>query len=655
MGGALYGIVKMLQTIKKIEMKNILFIVLMLAVMVSIKAQITIQGTVSDASGNPIPGANIIVKGTTIGTVTDIEGKFSINAPDSTSILVFSFIGYISEEIKVGNQQEVNLSMTENIQTLDEIVVVGYGVQKKSELTGAVCSVSLNGRSGKKRIRKSKHSQNNTYQRFSNNNVTSVQTQTSTPYFNPTDNESYTTIEENTFKLVQLDPLSTFSIDVDRAGYANVRRFLNNGQKPPVDAVRIEEMINYFDYGYSEPESEHPLAIHTDVATCPWNEDHLIMQVAMQAKKIKKENLPPSNLVFLIDVSGSMSSANKLPLVKQSLNMLTNQLRNEDKVAIVVYAGAAGQVLSPTRGSNKDKIKEAINNLNSGGSTAGGAGIKLAYELAEKNFIKDGNNRVILATDGDFNVGVSSEKELEKLIESKRKTGIYLTCLGYGMGNYKDSKLETLADKGNGNYSYIDNIQEAQKVLVEEFSGTMFTVAKDVKIQIEFNPQHVGAYRLIGYENRLLNDEDFKDDTKDAGEVGAGHAVTALYEIIPAGTKSKWLKDVDELKYQLTTPANETYQQEIATVKVRYKLPDAEESIPFEQIVYNTQKSIEESSEALRFASSVAMFGMLLRNSEFTEKIVYEDVLNLAKEGRSSDEDGYKAEFIRLVKSASSL
>src|SRR5688572_17474263 len=366
------------------------------------------------------------------------------------------------------------------------------------------------------------------------------------------DTEDYDNIVENKFLTARQNPLSTFSIDVDEAAYSNVRRYLENGSMPPRGAVRIEEMINYFDYVYPKPQNNDPFTVNTEISDCPWNPQHRLVHIGLQGKEIPVDNLSSSNMVFLIDVSGSMDVPNKLPLVQASLNMLVDQLREKDKVAIVVYAGNAGLVLPVTNGSDKIRIKEAINNLEAGGSTAGGEGIQLAYKIAKDNFIKQGNNRIILATDGDFNVGISSDDELVRLIENEREAGVFLSVLGYGMGNYKDNKMQQLADKGNGNHSYIDNINEARKVLVNEFGSTLFTIAKDVKIQIEFNPDKVEGYRLIGYENRMLAAEDFNDDRKDAGELGSGHTVTALYEIIPAGVESSFLKKVDPVKYQVS-------------------------------------------------------------------------------------------------------
>ncbi len=431
-----------------------------------------------------------------------------------------------------------------------------------------------------------------------------------------------------------------------------MRRFINDGQLPPKDAVRIEEMINYFGYNYEQPKGENPFSINTEVAKTPWNEDHLLVQVGLQGKKLAMEDLPASNIVFLLDVSGSMSSPNKLPLLKSSLKMLTNELRPMDRVSIVVYAGAAGLVLEPTRGDNKQKIMEALDKLQSGGSTAGGAGIRLAYEVAKKNFVDGGNNRVILATDGDFNIGESSNSAMELLIEEKRKEGVFLTVLGFGMGNYKDSKMETLADKGNGNYAYIDTMKEAKKVLVNEFGGTLFTIAKDVKIQVEFNPNHVQAYRLIGYENRMLKDEDFNDDKKDAGELGSGHTVTALYEIIPVGVESEFVKDIDPLKYQDKEVVKAANTNELLTVKFRYKAPDGDKS---KLITKTVKKGVRNASDNLNWASAVAGFGMMLRDSEFKGDLSYSSVIALAKGSKGSDEFGYRSEFIQLAELAKGM
>jgi len=468
--------------------------------------------------------------------------------------------------------------------------------------------------------------------------------------------EDYDNIVENKFLTATKNPLSTFSIDVDEAAYSNVRRYLDNGSMPPAGAVRIEEMINYFDYVYPKPSNGEPFTVNTEISDCPWNTQHRLVHIGLQGKEIPVDNLPSSNMVFLIDVSGSMDEPNKLPLVQASLNMLIDQLREKDKVAIVVYAGNAGLVLPTTSGANKIKIKEAIDNLEAGGSTAGGEGIQLAYKVAKDNFIKEGNNRIILATDGDFNVGVSSDDELVRLIEKERKDGVFLSVLGYGMGNYKDSKMQQLADKGNGNHSYIDNINEARKVLVSEFGSTLFTIAKDVKIQIEFNPSKVQAYRLIGYENRMLASEDFNDDTKDAGELGSGHTVTALYEIIPAGVKDTFIKTVDPLKYQANNGeiADEN-SPEIMTIKLRYKDPNGEVSKLISHPVIDSHLLLVNTSENFRFSAAVAEFGLLLRDSEYKQQSSFQQVVSLAKAAKGNDDHGYRSEFVRLVESATSF
>ena len=461
--------------------------------------------------------------------------------------------------------------------------------------------------------------------------------------------EDYDNFVENQFESPKSAPLSTFSIDVDNASYTNVRRFINNGQSVPKDAVRVEEMVNFFKYNYPQPQDQHPFSINTEYSNCPWNSNHKLLKIGLQGKNIPTENLPASNLVFLIDVSGSMSDANKLPLLKQSLKILVNELRKKDKVAIVVYAGAAGMVLPPTTGDEKQTIINALENLNAGGSTAGGAGINLAYKLAQENFVKGGNNRVILATDGDFNVGASSNTDMQTLIEEKRKSGVFLTCLGYGMGNYKDSKMEILADKGNGNYAYIDNIQEANRFLGKEFKGSMFAIAKDVKIQIEFNPKQVQAYRLIGYENRKLRPEDFTNDAIDAGELGSNHTVTALYEVIPTGVKSEFLNNTPDLKYTKTNSNEDNYSNELATIKFRYKKPDGDKSIEMVKVIENKSIPLKNSSDDFKFSTAVAWFGLKLRDSNLVPNKTTEDIKKLAKEGLSNDDEGYKAEFVRLV------
>lgn len=462
--------------------------------------------------------------------------------------------------------------------------------------------------------------------------------------------EAYDKITENSFKDALTNPLSTFSADVDRASYSNVRRFLNSNQMPYKDAVRIEEMVNYFDYNYPQPTNGDPFSINMEIGKCPWNEKHDIVMIGLQGENIAATKIPPSNLTFLLDVSGSMSDQNKLPLLKQAFKILVNNLRDEDKVAIVVYAGAAGCVLESTPGSQKEKINAALDQLQSGGSTAGGEGINLAYKIAKENYIQNGNNRVILATDGDFNVGSSSDGEMTRLIEEKRKDGVFLSILGFGMGNYKDSKMEKIADAGNGNNYYIDNIMEAKKVFGKELWGTLYTIAKDVKIQVEFNPNKVKGYRLIGYENRLLNKEDFNDDKKDAGEIGCGHTVTALYEIIPAGSDEK-IDNTDPLEYQQSKVINSS---DIMTVKLRYKKPDEDVSkLIVQKIKEGDRKS--KNTENFTFATAVAEFGMLLRASEFKSNSSYSQVLALATSAKGDDKEGYRSEFMKLVETADLL
>ncbi|MEQ3500732.1 von Willebrand factor type A domain-containing protein [Tenacibaculum sp. SSH1-16] len=586
--------------------KKLFYVMLLLSSIALTAQQRTITGIVSDESG-PLPGVTIVVKGTTIGTETDFDGKYSISATQG-DVLAFSFVGMKTEMKTVGKSPVINVVMKgDNV--LDEVVVTSYGTLKgkKAFSTGAI---SIRG-----------HNQIE-------------------------NRDSYAGRSENIFKSPVNSPLSTFSIDVDKASYSNIRRMINSGQKIPKEAVKIEEMINYFDYNYPQPKGEHPFSITTEIVTTPWNKDTQLVRIGLKGKEYKQENLPASNLTFLIDVSGSMSDYNKLPLLKSAFKLLVNQLREKDKVAIVVYAGAAGVVLKPTSGNEKETILEALNQLEAGGSTAGGEGIELAYKLAKENYIKDGNNRVILATDGDFNVGASSNAEMEELIEEKRKSGVFLSVLGFGYGNYQDDKLEILADKGNGNHAYIDTMQEAQKVFGKEFGGTLYTIAKDVKIQVEFNPEKVQAYRLIGYENRLLNDEDFVDDTKDAGELGSGHTVTALYEVIPVGVKSKFLKKLPKLKYTQNKQLD-SFNNELLTVKFRYKLPKGTKSI---ELVKTVKNELLAPTNDMNFISAVALFGMQLSKSKFKNNSKIEDVLSLIEGEIGEDKDGYKAEFVRLVK-----
>lgn len=585
---------------------------------------LTVKGKVTDAAdGSGITGCTVLVKGTTRSTITNVDGEYTIRANKGEK-LIFSYIGYETQTVKVTSER-LNITMQANSQILEECVVVGYGMQKQVSMCGAVSNI-----------------------------MPGIMTRRAYTYDMNT--EEYKNIEENGFKKVNENPLSTFSIDVDAASYSNMRRYLNRGELPPADAIRTEELINYFSYNYPQPTGKDPVKITTEIGSCPWNKNHRLVRIGLKAKEIPTEKLPVSNLVFLIDVSGSMYGPQRLGLVQPSLKLLVNNLRDTDRVAIVVYSGSAGERLPSTSGSDKQKIREAIDELTAGGSTAGGEGIKLAYKIAKKNFVKGGNNRIILCTDGDFNVGVSSNEGLENLIEQERKSGVYLTVLGYGMGNYKDSKMQILAEKGNGNHAYIDNLQEANRVLVNEFGATMHTVAKDVKLQIEFNPSQVQAYRLIGYESRLLKDEDFNNDAKDAGEMGAGHTVTAFYEVVPAGVESNFVNKVDDLKYQKKVkPALQpaTGSKELLTVKLRYKLPDEDISKKLELPLVDSKGN--NVSSDFRFAAAVAMFGQLLRDSDFKGDATYAQVIAMAKTALDNDERGYRREFLRLVETADGL
>lgn len=628
----------------------------MLICFVTFAQEKTITGTVSDLSG-PLPGVSIVIKGTTKGVSADYNGHYSIKAKVG-DILLFNFIGYNTKSVTVGKSNVINVTLTESSQQLDEVVVTNLGIKKKTGYVTSSIQVvksqeiaqsnspnaiqSLKGKVSGLQITTS--NSNNTKKIIIRGNKLIKDKEVIN-----SKNEDYGIFLENEFENPKTAPLSTFSIDVDNASYTNIRRFINNGQAVPKDAVRVEEMVNFFKYKYPQPTNENPFSINTEYGDCPWNTKNKLVRIGLQGKNIATENLPASNLVFLIDVSGSMSDENKLPLLKQSLKVLVNQLRSEDKVAIVVYAGAAGLVLPPTSGDKKMTIIDALDKLNAGGSTAGGAGIMLAYKTAEENFIKGGNNRVILATDGDFNVGASSDNDMQRLIEDKRKSGVFLTCLGYGMGNYKDSKMETLADKGNGNYAYIDNIQEANRFLGKEFKGSMFAIAKDVKIQIEFNPAHVQSYRLIGYENRKLRPEDFKNDAIDAGELGSGHTVTALYEIIPVGVKSDFYTEPTDLKYSKVEATGTKFNDELATIKFRYKKPDGDKSIELIQVIDNKESKLESTSVDYKFSSAVAWFGLKLRDSKLISNKSITDIKKLAQEGLAFDDEGYRAEFIRLI------
>ncbi|WP_282050257.1 vWA domain-containing protein [Maribacter aquivivus] len=683
-------------------MKNATFLFFLLSSMLLSSQQVKINGTVSDHLGDPMPGVNVREKGTTNGTQTDFDGHYAITVSEGAE-LTFSYIGCKNMIVKIRDSVVVNVSLEEDLQMLEEVVVTGYGIQKRRHVTGSVAMINM--QSPKSNISRTLQGKvsgvnirglgsvedknvgtkinsplyivdgvpiqkqyNSIVQRFKSEDINSrkelkaseakrlygqnakhgcIVIQTVNGNYAIEEDENYARITENQFQNVAVTPLSTFSIDVDKAVYSNIRRFINNGKEVPVDAVKIEEMINYFDYDYPQPTNEHPFSVNTEVAQTPWNVDTKLVRIGLQGKEYLNEELPASNLTFLIDVSGSMSAGNKLPLLKSAFKLLVNQLREKDRVSIVVYAGAAGVVLEPTSGNNKEKIMSALNNLEAGGSTAGGAGIQLAYKLAEKHFKKTGNNRVILATDGDFNVGLSSDKDMEDLITEKRESGVFLSVLGFGMGNYKDSKLETLANKGNGNHGYIDTMQEAQKLFGKEFGGTLFTIAKDVKLQVEFNPKKVKSYRLIGYENRLLADEDFIDDTKDAGELGSGHKVTALYEIVEVGVATDYVKETHDLKYTEVV-SGDKFSDELLTVKFRYKKPDGNKSI---ELVHVQNSNTQEMSKDFQFSAAVALFGQQLRKSAYNNKASLNDVIVLAENGRGVDKNGYRAEFIRLVKS----
>lgn len=594
---------------------TVLATALIFIVLTAVWAQTSnVSGIVKDASdGSPLIGCSVQVEGTSRGTITDEKGRYSIKARKGET-LVFHFIGYLPVT-QVVKSSVMNVKLQpDQLVFEEECVVMGYGSTAAS-YKQMVAYVSC-----------------------------------------PVENtEQYKSIEENGFKQVKKNPLSTFSIDVDAASYSNMRRYLNQGEMPPADAIRTEELVNYFTYNYPQPTGNDPVKITTEVGNCPWEPAHRLVRIGLKAREIPSDHLPASNLVFLIDVSGSMYGPTRLDLVISSLKLLVDNLREKDRVAIVTYSGSAGLALPSTQGNDKQKIKEALENLTAGGSTAGGEGIQLAYKIARENFMPNGNNRIILCTDGDFNVGVSSEDGLQKLVEKERKSGVFLTVLAYGMGNYKDNLVQTLAEKGNGNHAYIDNLQEANRVLVNEFGATMHTVAKDVKLQVEFNPSQVQAYRLIGYESRLLEDEDFNNDAKDAGEMGAGHTVTAFYEVIPAGANSNYAGKVDDLKYQKTkeTVATSTGSKELLTVKLRYKAPDGDVSKKIEQPLIDVKN--DNVSPDFRFASAVAMFGQLLRDSEYIGNASYDKVISLAKQGLEYDERGYRREFIRLVESAKGL
>ena len=616
----------------------------------------TISGHVRNTSGQPIAKAQVIVIGTAFGAATNDSGAYRISGvPAGTYTVRGQRIGYTPTEV-VGVTVTAGAATTLDVTLpLAALTVAGINVvaaPNPSVPRDEAASSSLTSGQGLNRAAEIRTYVDGAPARIGDGQRGMIDSRTRRE---PWNTESYHAIDENPFIAVSVHPLSTFSSDVDRASYANVRRFIDEGRLPPRDAVRIEELVNYFPYSYAEPDADDPVAIHTEVAQAPWNHRHQLVRIGIQAKRIDLENTPPSNLVFLIDVSGSMDEPDKLPLLKTAFHVLVRQLRPRDRVAIVVYAGNAGLVLPSTSGAEKEKIDAAIDNLEAGGSTAGGAGIRRAYQEAARNFIPGGNNRVLLATDGDFNVGVSSDADMVQLIDAERKTGVFLTTLGFGQDNLKDSKMEQLADHGNGQYDYIDNLLEAQKVFVQELGGTLYTVAKDVKIQVEFNPARVQGYRLLGYEDRLLKDEDFKDDRKDAGDMGSGHSVTALYEIIPAGVEPDVdLRVPDSLRYQrqATEPRDRT-GHEILFVKVRYKTPTGEKSRLITQPVVASQD--ERPSADFRFQSAVAEFGLLLRQSPYRGTATIGEVITTARASLGPDPEGYRSEFVRLAQAARSL
>jgi len=645
----------------------------------------SIFGVISDMeTKDPLAYANVVIVGTRTGSMTLTDGTYRIvGVPAGTYTLKAMMMGYKTEvrkgiKVEKGTEVEVNFELMQTIVgRTQEILVEGELPQidvTESDVSHRAGRTMLEalpvddvaeaialksgvlrtgdelhvrgGRSGEVQFQVDCRPVDDPL------GGGSTRCRPNIPCLPPTrhhNTEEYASIVENSFLDAIGNPLSTFSIDVDAASYGNTRRFIMHDYLPPKDAVRIEEFINYFDYDYDRPDGGKPFSIELEYGSCPWNPEHGLVHIGLLGEELAEEDQKPSNLVFLIDVSGSMQPENKLPLLRKAFILLIDQLKDEDRVSIVVYAGSAGLVLPSVSGGEKGRIKHAIGNLRAGGSTAGCAGIELAYKVAKENFIRGGNNRVVLATDGDFNVGVSSTSELIRLIEEKREEGIFLTILGFGIGNYKDHRLEQLADKGNGNHAYIDNILEAKKVLVDDVTATLYTIAKDVKIQVEFNPAKVSSYRLIGYENRLLKKEDFEDDRKDAGEIGAGHTVTALYEIVPAGGKGE-TPEKQELKYQETTVKHEAWNtDEILTVRIRYKDPDRDTSKLITTTLRGDHVALKSSSKNFRFAAAVAMFAMILRDSAYKGDASLNDVSALAKSALGEDPYTYRAEFLRIV------
>ena len=622
-----------------------------------LEVKTVIEGKVTDAATgeNILFGTVAIYKDKKMitGVETDIDGKYSITIEPGTYDLEASYIGYTPLQIKgviikAGRVNRLDFALSEGV-LMDAIQIVEYkiplieidnttsGATVTAEAIKSLPTKNINAvaatvagmpssEGGEISIRSGRSDATVYYVdgvRY-NENKPQKSAQNSKKEKQNTENEKYSKIIENKPQSPFRAPLSTFAIDVDRASYSNIRRYIEDGSLPPSDAVRIEEMINYFNYDYPAPTTKsRPFAVFSRLTECPWNSENKLLHIGLQGRKIEMENLPASNLVFLIDVSGSMNDHNKLPLVKESFKLLVNNLRADDNVAIVTYAGAAAIALESTPATNKEKIISAIDNLGTGGGTAGAEGIISAYKIARKNFKQDGNNRVILATDGDFNVGLSDNEGLLKLIEKERNSGVFLSILGYGMGNYKDDKMQLLADAGNGNHAYIDDIHEAQKTLVTEFGGTLFTIAKDVKVQLEFNPAYVAKYRLIGYENRIMAAKDFRNDAKDAGELGAGHSVTALYEITP--TQNDFATVDDRLKYQKRSNTLKE-NNELGTIRLRYKTPTGYKAWEFDEAVINKTIPFDEVSDKTKHAAAIAEFGMLLRNSNYKEDASFTNV-----------------------------
>ncbi len=638
-----------------------------------------IAGSVRDQAGGPISNAQVFVVGTSLTALSDSAGKYRIDGvPAGTHAVRGAFIGYKTMEVRDvvvrdGKGTTVDLTLEQSAVDMQELTVTsqaqplvprddGRNVQERNprEVTPSAgyrgdafvgaAGVML---SPSTAVTESSAPTPAAAAPPSGAPMGKTTAPSVAPVFpREMNTENYAAVAESRFLPAADNPRSTFSIDVDAASYTNVRRFLTSGQRPPRDAVRVEEFLNYFRYDYPEPKGKDRFSVTTDVAVAPWATEHRLLRVGIKGKSLKPAAVPPTNLVFLIDVSGSMRPENKLPLVKESFRLLVNELREQDRVAIVVYAGAAGLVLPPTPGCDKATILAALDRLEAGGSTAGGAGLRLAYDVARQNYARGSNNRVILATDGDFNVGESSDAAMVQLIEERRDQGIFLTVLGFGTGNLKDSRMEQIADKGNGHYAYVDNLKEGRRVFVREFAGTLMTLAKDVKIQVEFNPAKVQAYRLIGYENRALKNEDFADDRKDAGELGAGHTVTALYEIVPVGVP--FAMAGDSLRYQTISLRSGTKRDEWLTVQLRYKEPDGTTS-RLQTHPVRVRGRVGEPEGDFRFATAVAGFGMVLRNSEYRGAATLDQVLHLARSAESEDPDGERAEFVRLVESARTL